>query len=237
MPRRRADPSRAWDGVAPLERPGPLRHRVQESLRELIIARTLAPGEHLVETELAARLNVSRGPVREALQALHSQGWVELRPGKGAFVHQPADDEVEEVFVVRAALESEAAALAASHTDAKAAKELRRVCGVGRSAVESGDDAAVVAANSEFHRRVAALSGVELLTEYISSLDRRVRWLYKPLVRSRGLDSWIEHEQIVAALQERDRRRAARLMREHSERTRKAYQKVAPDTPHQTPNT
>ena len=80
-----------FDDVEPLRRPGPLRQGVQEALRELIISRTLAPGQHLVESELADRLDVSRGPVREALQALHARGWVDMRPGRGAFVHEPTD--------------------------------------------------------------------------------------------------------------------------------------------------
>lgn len=216
--------SGGWNDVGPVERPGPLRHRVQEALRELIIGRTLAPGAHLVESDLADRLQVSRGPVREALQALQRQGWVELRPGRGAFVHEPADNEAEEVFVVRAALESEAAQLAATHVTAADLAALREICDTGRAAVRDGDEAGVVSANSAFHRRIAALSGVGLLQDYIESLDLRVRWLYKPLVRARGMDSWDEHAGIIEALEAPDAAGAGRLMREHSERTRLAYQ-------------
>ena len=64
-------------------RPAPLRERVYEALLELIITRALQPGQHLVESELAAHLGVSRQPVREALQRLNTEGWVDLRPGAG----------------------------------------------------------------------------------------------------------------------------------------------------------
>lgn len=214
------------DGLGPLRRPGPLRQEVEERLRELIIGRTLPPGQHLVETELATRLGVSRGPVREALQSLHRQGWVELRPGRGAFVHRPGEREVDEVFAVRAALESEAAGLAAERITAADVTELRRFCSTGRAAVGKGDEAAVVAANSALHRCIASLSGVQLLCDYITSLDRRVRWFYRPLVHTRGLASWDEHDQLIAALAARDRQEAARVMRAHTERTRTAYRSV-----------
>lgn len=63
-----------------VERPAPLRQVVYEALAELIINRTLEPGQHLVEADLAEYLGVSRQPVREALQRLQGEGWVDLRP-------------------------------------------------------------------------------------------------------------------------------------------------------------
>jgi DNA-binding GntR family transcriptional regulator len=204
VPRNRADPQRFAD-LSPVDRPGPLRHRVQNALRELIIMRSLEPGQHLVESELAQRLNVSRGPVREALQALQAQGWVDLRPGRGAFVHDPSDVEASEVFAVRAALESEAAGLAAA----------------------DGDESDVVAANSALHLRIAELSGIHLLCDYIGSVDLRVRWFYKPLVRTRGTASWDEHERLIAALESGDRAKAAGVMRWHTEQTLRAYRGVS----------
>ena len=226
MARRRAA-GESLDALGPLDRPSPLRHRVQDALRELIIARTLPPGEHLVESALADRLDVSRGPVREALQALHSQGWVELRPSRGAFVHQPSAQEVDEVFAVRTALESEAAGLAAERIGPADLVALREICGWGREAVAAGDEAAVVSANSALHRRIAELSGNGLLSEYIGSLDQRVRWHYRPIVRDRGPDSWDEHDLLLAALEAHDCDEAARVMRWHTERTRDAYRAMS----------
>ncbi|HET7356117.1 MAG TPA: GntR family transcriptional regulator [Nocardioidaceae bacterium] len=209
--------------LSPVDRPGPLRHRVLEALRELIVVRTLAPGQHLVESELAERLNVSRGPVREALQALATQGWVDLRPGRGAFVHEPSDEEAEDVFAVRTALESEAARLAASRVTADHIAELRETCARGRAAVAAGDVPTVVAENSALHHRVAELAGVTMLYDYIDSLDQRVRWFYQPLVRRRGLASWDEHDELIAALEAHDVEKAGQVMRWHTSQTLLAY--------------
>ncbi len=92
--------------VPKLERPGPLRDRVYEALLELITTRALQPGQHLVESELAGHLGVSRQPVREALQRLNTEGWVDLRPAQGAFVHEPTEEEADQLLTVRTLLEA-----------------------------------------------------------------------------------------------------------------------------------
>lgn len=102
--------------VPKLERPGPLRERVYEALLELITTRALRPGQHLVESELAGHLGVSRQPVREALQRLNTEGWVDLRPAQGAFVHEPTEEEADQLLSVRTLLEAEAARLAAANS-------------------------------------------------------------------------------------------------------------------------
>src|SRR5687767_12532433 len=103
-------------GFRPLKRPLPLREPVYAALTETIIDGSLRRGQHVVEVELAGMLDVSRQPVREALQRLHNEGWVDLRPGFGATVHVPAENEVDQLLAARAALESESARLAARHT-------------------------------------------------------------------------------------------------------------------------
>ena len=83
------DASADSPGVRHVKRPTPLRESVYEALTEMIIDGTLERGRHLVEVELAGMLGVSRQPVREALQRLNNEGWVDLRPGFGAMVHVP----------------------------------------------------------------------------------------------------------------------------------------------------
>ena len=212
--------------LSPLQRPGPLRHQVQNALVELIINRVLEPGQHLVEVEIARRLQVSRQPVREALQALQSDGWVDLRPGRGAFVHEPADGEVDEVFAVRAVLESESARLAACHSTPDAVEKLRQLCETGRRALADGDDAAVVTANAGLHRHVTALAGNGMLARIIAALDRRVRWYFTPIARTRGAASWDEHGRLIDALAAHDGDAAAEVMRNHTERSRRAYREM-----------
>ncbi|MGH3366893.1 MAG: GntR family transcriptional regulator [Nocardioidaceae bacterium] len=209
--------------VRPLQRPAPLRESVHEALTELIIAGTLQPGQHLVEVDLAEMLGVSRQPVREALQRLHNEGWVDLRPGFGAMVHVPAEDEVDQLLAARAALESESARLAAGRATKEGLTKLRELCKAGASLLDEGDVDGAVRVNGELHGLVSEMSGNKFLAGFVAQVDRRVRWYYKPVAPARGQASWREHVRLVKAIADGDQDRAAQIMREHTERTRKVY--------------
>ncbi|MEV6116177.1 GntR family transcriptional regulator [Streptomyces sp. NPDC052109] len=209
--------------VPKLERPGPLRERVYEALLELITTRALQPGQHLVESELAGHLGVSRQPVREALQRLNTEGWVDLRPAQGAFVHEPTVEEADQLLTVRTLLEAEAARLAAAHADSPGVSALKELCAEGEKAVAADDVDRAVALNAAFHTKVMELAGNAVLAELAAQVDRRVRWYYTPVARQRGRQSWIEHRELITAIADRDEQRAADLMRAHTEHTRQSY--------------
>jgi DNA-binding GntR family transcriptional regulator len=205
----------------PIKRPGPLRQLVFDAITEMIINQDLSPGEHLNEADLAGNLGVSRQPVREALQQLQSEGWVNLRPGQGAFVHQPTAEETDQLLGVRVILEAESARLAAqARTDADVAK-LWILWQAGRDAVASHDRSRMVTANAELHAYVMAVGGNAVLAELGRAVDRRVRWHYTPLAVVRGDDAWDEHADLIRAIEAGAADEAAAIMREHTERTRR----------------
>lgn len=210
-------------GFRPLKRPVPLRESVHEALTEMIIDGTLRPGQHLVEVDLAGMLGVSRQPVREALQRLHTEGWVDMRPGFGAIVHVPAEDEVDQLLAARAAIESESARLAARRTAKEPVDVLRELCRVGVACLDAGDTDGAVRTNAELHRTISEMSGNKFLIDCAVRLDRRVRWYYTPIAQIRGHGAWREHVRLVKAIADGDEDRAAEIMRTHTEATRKAY--------------
>jgi len=201
-------------------RPGPLRDRVHEALLELITSRALPPGRHLVETELARRLGVSRQPVREALQRLSTEGWVDLRPAQGAFVHVPTPAEADQLGVVRTLLEGEAAGLAAAAATAapNGVDALEALCAAGERAVAKNDVDGAVALAARFHAKVTELAGNAVLAELAARIDRRVRWYQAPVARQRGPRTWVEHREVTAAIAAGDPARATAAMRAHTER-------------------
>ena len=163
--------------IRPLQRPVPLRQSVYDALIDLIVGGELPPGQHMVETDLARQLGVSRQPIREALHRMEAEGWVDLRPSQGAFVHVPPDQEVDELLDVRALLEAETARLAAARGASPAQlARLREICHDGQAAAESDDFAAAVAANNVFHAEVAAVGGNAVLAELADIVGRRVQW-------------------------------------------------------------
>lgn len=228
-------PARPAKGLtsAQVQRPLPLREGVYEALLELITNRDLPPGQHLVESELAEQLGVSRQPVREALQRLSMEGWVDLRPGYGAFVHQPTASEADQLFAVRGLLETESARLAARNATEEGLAALRELLEVGVAALDRGDTEGAVEANAELHRRITELSGNAVLAELAGQVARRVRWYHTSVADFRGRSAWDEHAQIIEAIAEGAAGEAADQMRQHTERTRRMYlERVAEgDTP------
>lgn len=203
-----------------------LRQQVYEALEQLIVDGTLAPGEHLVETELATRLGVSRGPVREALHSLNRDGWVELRPRQGAFVRQPSGPEVEDFFHVRSLLEAECARLAAERVDETGSALLRELLRKGWAAVAEDDERELVRANDALHMAIADLAGNTTLQELTKLLRRRSQWYFTPVSRTRATHAWREHEQIVEAIVDGQPDAAAQHLRDHVDATRRVYRAV-----------
>jgi DNA-binding GntR family transcriptional regulator len=226
--------ARGQNPAPSLEEKVPLRDRVCETLEELIIYRALSPGEHLVEAEIAKKLGVSRIPVREAFQSLARDGWIDLRPRQGAFVHQHTTSEVDDVFSVRTLLEVEATRLAASKATDESIPALRNILRAGGESLARADERALVMLNSQFHARITEMGGNDVLAALIARLDKRIRWYFAPIVMSRGTSSWKEHHEIVEAITAGDPERASAAMRAHAERTRSAYflerARVSPST-------
>ncbi len=209
--------------IKPVQRPAPLRQSVYDALIDLIVSGELPPGQHLVETDIARQLGVSRQPIREALHRMEAEGWVDLRPSQGAFVHVPTDSEVDELLDVRELLETETTRRAARLADADDVARLRAICQEGAVAAAADDVSRAVAANNAFHAEIAALAGNVVLADLASIVSRRVQWYYRLVAPARGQDSWAEHTEQIEAIEAHDEDRAQALAHLHTEQTRIAY--------------
>ena len=212
-------------GTRRVARPAPLRQAVYDTLAEMIASGSLKPGQHLVEAELADHMGVSRQPIREALQRLAVDGWVELRPAYGAYVHVPTAEEIAQLLGVRSVLEAYSAREAAQHATGDRVARLRELYAAGVAALAAQDDSGLVAANTELHAAIVRMAGNRVLAELIAQVERRVRWYYTPIARPRGEEAWQEHDGVIQAIADGDAGRAERLMRAHTERTTDFYRR------------
>lgn len=130
-----------------------------EILRERIIQGVFAPGTRLVEVDIARRLGTSRAPVREALAMLRAEGLAYEEPGRGSFVAKLSRDEVEEVYELRAALESAAARLVIDRGDPADVAALDRVLATMRRTVAAKDRRAFIDADLALHGELCKRSG------------------------------------------------------------------------------
>ncbi|MFW6694793.1 GntR family transcriptional regulator [Streptomyces sp. MAR4 CNX-425] len=204
-----------------VDRPKPLRVSVAEAIEDMIIHGVLQPGARLGEEPLAQQLGVSRLPVREALQRLAADGFVDLRQGRSAVVHTPVADEVDDIFAVRRVLEAEGARQAAVRITDEDVDRLRGICDLGNREVTGGaDKATLVELNRTFHGTVTAIAGNKVLAGMLTSLEKKIAWCFSEVVIERAPASWREHADIVAALADRDAGEAERRMHAHLSKTR-----------------
>jgi len=192
----------------------PLRDQVRRALQTRISDGTLRPGDRLYEQDIAAEFGVSRVPVREAIRMLQSEGLVDVQPNRrGVFVRSLGRQQVEELFDVREALEALAARLAATRASDAEVGRLGELAGRSRSAFEAGDTAAMSEANTEFHDRLVALSGNELLASMLEPLHGRLAWMFRLNHEPERVCG--EHAELHAAIASGDAERAAALAVQH----------------------
>jgi len=208
----------------------PLRSLVCEELRRLVITGEFAPGTRMVEDRLAARLGVSRNPVREALQALAGEGFVEILPRRGAVVAQLTPEQAEDLFDVRTALEPLAARLAARRRDDDGVERLREILRLARRATDAQELDLLASYNTDFHSLVVELSGNDYLGLLVAPMARRVQWVFRTSAATRAPQSWTEHEELLRAIVAGDEEYAEAVARAHVAAARASYRKaVAPD--------
>ena len=187
--------------------------QVYARLRELIVGGLLAPGNRIVETEIASRLGVSRTPVREALQRLLQEGYVidTLGAQQSRLTVAPLTrDDVRELLTVVGALEGIAAQHAASQgADARStlAKELRDANAAFHRAGRASpiDHEALHDADERFHRHIVeAGAGPRLLALYDAVKPQAERYIrmYISMLTGDIRTSVAEHEIIIAAIAE-----------------------------------
>src|SRR5438552_4302674 len=149
---------------ATVNRPAPLENltlwqRVHERLREQILSGELEPGTELAEVALSEQLGVSRGPVREALGRLASEGLVIVRPRRGAVVRSLSTEEFLELYQVREALEMMAVKLAVPRLTAEDIDGLRGLIEAMARHAERDEVAQVFEANMAFHGGLLEVAG------------------------------------------------------------------------------
>ncbi len=191
-------------------------HAYQE-LKRLILAGGAAPGEKLKELELAVALGISRTPIREAINRLEKEGLVEIFPQRGAFVVQPTERDIFELFLIRESLEGLAARLAAETVTASSLTRLEACVEGFTEPFTEKDIERYAREDFEFHRSIVALSGARRLIQLVSSLHDHIR-IFRLTTRGvsdRMTPSLDEHRQIIDALRRKDPAAAEERMREH----------------------
>lgn len=208
--------------ISPIHATPDLVERVYESLLEGICSGELAPGERFTQEALAARLQVSRQPVLQALLLLRQQGLiVDTENRRGVRVAPLNARFVAGLYDVRAALDALAARSAGSRPRPEMREAGMEIIRSGRRAASTGDVAALVKLDLDFHSFVYQATGNPLLAD-----TARLHWHHTRRVMATYLRQpvslrsvWSEHQAILTAIVAGEARTAERLSRKHAEQS------------------
>lgn len=191
--------------------------RVYEVLRSKATDYELRPGEHVNEVALAAELNVSRTPVREALNRLVAEGLMTVVPNKG-FFRQPLDiDLIRSLFEVRGAVEALSVRLFCERASAEDLDQLLAQWSAVKAISTTLSPAGIVEHDEAFHCAIARGTGNLEVERLIGDLNSRIRFVRQVAMErptNHGI-TFVGHDAILKALVDRDGDTAAILMGHH----------------------
>ena len=199
--------------------PGPtLIERAYEAILAAICDGRLQPGERLNQDELAARLEISRQPVGQALTILKSQGFVRDNGRRGLIVAPLEREFVRSIYQLREALDAMAARLAADRCSPADIAEGRKLVAEGRRAVQSGRMEDLIGADTQFHMWIYRVAGNPLLAETMGLYWNHLRRVMSEILRrpARRQEIWDEHEAILKAIIEQDAKVAEKRALAHA---------------------
>ena len=201
-------------------------------LRELVLTGEIHTGQRVNEVELAHRMHISRGPLREAIRHLISEGLLVYVPHRGAHVRQADAAELYALFELRAALECAAARLAALRRSDRDLMTLREVSAESRHGFEAGQRFPY-RLDLAFHRCLLDAAASPRIADQVRLVQQQVI-----LLRSRHeVDtvhthaSMDDHDQLIATIEDRDADRASKVMAQHLDRVRDQMVAALADDP------
>ncbi|MCU1683187.1 MAG: GntR family transcriptional regulator [Amycolatopsis sp.] len=202
---------------------------IARQLRDAIMTGTLPPGTQLGETELAARFQVSRGPLREAMQRLVSEGLLRSERHRGLFVIDLEPGDVFDIYSARWAIERAAAFRIMRGDRETAAAALDETVAAMSAAADEDDPTALSAADLRFHEALINASGSKRLVRMASTLLIETRMCLAALqgTYQRVEERVSEHNRIIEAIRDDDLETLLSLLEAHME---DAVQRLAPGT-------
>jgi DNA-binding GntR family transcriptional regulator len=190
---------------------------VESKLESLILGGEYPPGSRINENALAARLGVSRAPVREACRLLQRAGLVRIVPNQGSFVSNHSLAEIVDLFDVRSCLGRLAGDLATAAITRSGLQEMRDLISAMDDASAVSDAERYIGLNIAFHSTLYAATGNARLAALDSQMGKEMR-----LYRRHGLEfggglavSNVEHRAILAAMERGDREGAGAEVEKH----------------------
>ncbi len=204
---------------------------VQDELERMLRMGTFSPGDPLRETSLALQLGVSRGPIREAFRSMEEKGLVRVEKNRGVFVRSITQQEADDIFEVRTALEKLIISRLAKSPECLNDSGLSELLSKADKLAAKSDFAGCHRLNVQFHERLAELSGNVTLLQTYRRLVNELS-LFRQQAHASSPDpsslrqSVLDHRELFEALLMGDKRRALRVLKRHVDESRIRLKKI-----------
>jgi DNA-binding GntR family transcriptional regulator len=193
----------------------PLREAVLLELKKAILEGSLKPGQQISENKIASKLSVSRTPVREAIRILEKDNLVSLLPGRKVIVSVPSQRDIEEVYEIRAIIETEALRRITPENK-ELIRNLEQSLEKAEELRKEDNLRELAKANNHFHLTIISALENQRLQRFMDSLNDTIsRFLYYSLASKGTLEFQEEHKQIVSNLKAGNTEEAVSLLRRH----------------------
>lgn len=199
--------------------------QAERVLREQILEGRLQPGTHLREAQVAASLGVSRNTLREAFRALAEQRLVTHHPHRGVIVTDLTEEDIADLYRLRAVLER----AALREVDATTVANLERATLAFADALARGDAVEALECDFSFHRTLVGALGSRRLSQAYERAQAELRLALLQLDRDYEPPQVEEHQQIVDALRRTEPGDAADALSAHLERAAERLQRLTRD--------
>lgn len=195
----------------------PLRDVVFNTLREAILKGELKPGERLMELQLAAKLGVSRTPIREAIRMLEQEGLAVTIPRKGAEVAKMTEKDMEDVLQIREALDELAAKIACEQISEEQLEELVATMHEFEESTKTDNVKKIAEADVKFHDIIYQSTGNPKLVNMVNNLrEQMYRYRVEYLKREEAHPQLIaEHAAIIEYISKGEKKAATDVMCKH----------------------
>jgi len=202
----------------------PLHEEAADRLRDMIVGGELSPGERFTEQSLCDRMGLSRTPLREAIKTLTSEGLIILQPNRGASVASLSLKDIEDTFRVIGVMEALAGELACANLGDDDVAEIRVLHYQMALHRARGERLDYFKLNQRIHEKIVELSGNAVLMETHKRLGGRIRRhrFAANLAPERWDQAIREHEEMLQALEQRDGKKLAEVLRRHLDNKRAA---------------
>ena len=195
--------------------PTTTKDRVAEILEDAIFAGELGPGERVVELKIAQQLEIGTTSVREALYDLERRGFVRRIANRGTFVTEFSDEDIEQLYQVRPALEGVAVELLTRKVTSEELASLQVFIDNMEAAAEVGDLKSFYENDLNFHRSIWTLSDNQYILRFLESVLVPIFAFYKMRTKRKKEDlihGAEAHREIVDAIRKGDPREARKVM-------------------------